>query len=80
MTLRAVQPVASHPSWDDVWNADDLAHWIGVNVATVYAAIKAGEYDFARIPAGRAIRFSGPALAARFGVPGYGEGVQQTGT
>jgi hypothetical protein len=62
------------PSWDEVWLVEDLARYTRTSEQTIYAAIKTGAWDFALVPGtGRAKRFAGPSLAARFGVPGYAE-------
>jgi hypothetical protein len=80
MALRAVT-FPDHPSWESIWSAEELAEFLDINTQTIYAECKRGAWDFALIPGtGTRRRFSGFALAARFGVPGYGEGVEQTGT
>lgn len=74
--LRVLEPrsESEHPRWDETWTVADLAAHSKVSQATIYSAVQRGELDFARLPTGRAIRFSGPALAGRFMVPGYQEG------
>ena len=76
MTLHALHPSSETelPSWDAVWDVEQLAAYARVTTQTIYAAVARGDWDFARLPTGRAIRFAGPALAARFMVPGYQEG------
>ena len=73
--LPVIDP--EHPSWDDVWDVEQLAAYARVSPATIYAAVARGDWGFARIPTGRAIRLSGPALAARFQIPGYEGGGRQ---
>ena len=68
--LRVLEPrsEAEHPSWDETWLVADLAGYLHVSPQTIYAGVARGDWDFALAPTGRAKRFSGPALARRFGV------------
>jgi hypothetical protein len=74
VTLHALSVAheSTHPSWDGVWFVSDLSAYLAVSEQTIYDACRRGDWDWALAPGtGRTKRFLGPALAARFGVPGF---------
>jgi hypothetical protein len=72
----APEPEPDHPGWDGVWLVSELAEFMRCSEQALRDSIRTGAWDEAVVRVGRLVRFSGPALARKFGVPGFGEEVE----